>query len=124
MRGAAFLNTPENLARAQLSPARCSLLQAKLLSLANMLLSRSHRSQVGHTLKHVKVRSDATRGFIVTLSVVAGGAATVRLHIFLMQGESTARWVDEPTRRAVKSTSQSARSNDSIAPVCRADVLL
>lgn len=53
-------------------------------------------------MKHVKVRSDATRGFIVTLSSVAGGAATVRLHIFLMQGESTARWVDELTRKRSK----------------------
>lgn len=55
--------------------------------LTNMLLSLSRCSR---RLKHVKVCSDATRGLIVTLGRVAGGAckssssATVRLHIFLM----------------------------------------
>lgn len=79
-----------------------------------MLLSLSHCSRIHHTLKHVKIRSDATRGFIATLGSVADGMckssflATVKAaHIShaMRQGESTARWVDELTTKAVKYTS-------------------
>lgn len=84
-----FLNTPEYLDGAQLSPVNYSLFQVEAPHLTNMLSSLCHCSRIHRRLKHVRVCSDATRGFIVTLDGLAGGAckssfsATVKAaHIF------------------------------------------
>lgn len=57
-------------------------------------------------LKHVKVCSDATTGFIVTLDSVAGGTCKSQRQLgctyfsCMRQGESTARWADEESTQA------------------------